>query len=70
MSFHATNFTKSSTPIDGSFRSFAEKMTLSMVRKYRARKTFTALSALSDSELEDIGLLRSDISTISSRVSL
>ena len=70
MSFHATNFSKSSSPVEGSFRSFAEKMTLSMVRKYRAHKTAVALSALSDIELEDIGLNRADIAAVSSRVCL
>jgi uncharacterized protein YjiS (DUF1127 family) len=70
MSFHASNYTKSTLPVEGTFRSFAERMNLSLVRKYRAHKTTAALSALSDSELDDIGLVRADIAAVVARVSL
>ncbi|WP_025897642.1 DUF1127 domain-containing protein [Sneathiella glossodoripedis] len=70
MSFHAVNHTNSATPIDGSFRAFAAKMSLMLVRKYRAYKTAKALSLLSDTELEDIGLVRADIPKVAARTSL
>jgi uncharacterized protein YjiS (DUF1127 family) len=70
MSFHASNYSNTSVPTEGTIRSFAEKLTLSVVRKYRAHKTSVALSALSDAELSDIGISRGEIPAISSRLSV
>ena len=70
MSFHASNYSNTSVPTEGTIRSFAEKLTLSVVRKYRAHKTSVALGALSDAELSDIGISRGEIPAISSRLSV
>jgi len=71
MSTFSTNLTNSSNisnVVTAPVGSFYEKLASAITHKYRAYKTEAALSALSDVELEDIGLLRSDIQTIAHRV--
>jgi len=59
-----------SSPAAHSATSLTSRLSLALVRKYRAHKTATALSSLSDDELEDIGLVRAEILTIAERAAL
>ena len=47
--------------------SLTSRLSLALARKYRAHKTASALAALNDHELEDIGLVRADIATVAER---
>jgi uncharacterized protein YjiS (DUF1127 family) len=62
--FDTTRTTYGSASVASRFSKIVSDMTASFVAWNDARVTRNALSALSDRELEDIGLIRGDIDSV------
>ncbi|MFN3938515.1 MAG: DUF1127 domain-containing protein [Gemmobacter sp.] len=65
--FETTRDHRAGTLVGGGLRNFVASLVGAVVAWNDARVTRNALSKLSDRELDDIGLTRADIDTISAR---
>ena len=65
--FDTTRPAYGAAPVAGQFKGFFSNMIAQVVAWNDARVTRNALNALTDRELEDIGLVRGDIDDVANR---